>query len=235
MCKQTMVFVPGSISGINTADFISSYETMAKRADLTIEEACEMRYDIITAALANDDLPDDRREELKKELEVFGSTPDGEKGSDERSSWFKTWLAEVQKKAGGGGIGGLGGIGGGDPQINAQLLRLLATQRFGVGEPVDGRRVRAADADTLKAAVTAHPALTWDERIAAVANKEGTVQCEDTSDSTMQVQFPNDSVSAWLPTEVLEVLDDTPTGSAKSPAAATGGYEKESASPAPPP
>merc|ERR1712185_873471 len=114
-------------------------------------------------------------------LEVFGdpdSGPKGEKGSDERTSWFQEWTADLLKKNEDGG-----------EMSQLDMIRMMIAQGGGGLPTPTRRRVIAADAATLKEAVEAHDALTWDDRIADVAEMEGEVITEDTSNSTMQVKF----------------------------------------------
>ena len=76
--------------------------------------------------------------------------------------------------------------------------------------PEDGRTVRVADLGSLQAAVAAHPALEWDDRMEKLASSEGVVKTDDPSDGTTHVRFPPPiGAVAWLPTDSLTDLDES--------------------------
>jgi len=92
----------------------------------------------------------------------------------------------------------------GQPGGRDALNQLLNQQQE---EPDNGRKVKAASLAGLKAAVEAHSALEWDERMEALAGSEGTVKTDDASDGTTQVRFPAPiGMVAWLPTSTLQDL-----------------------------
>jgi len=226
------LFTPGPLACPSEDKFMNAYEAMAKRADQTLAQAAELRFDNITAELAEEGLAEDKREALKKEVDSIGE-PEGEKGNDVRREWFETWLATNRAKGGGGAPGGI------DPSLS-DMVRQMALSRMGLGpgmnaqqkEP-DGRRVRAPNTETLKASVEGHPELSWDDRMQDLADAEGIVQQEDTSDGTMQVKFPPPlSVVAWLPTAVLDVVEGSGGGAAPR-CVEVGGYEGGAAPAAP--
>eukprot|EP00747_Dinoflagellata_sp_TGD_P034060 gnl/TRDRNA2_/TRDRNA2_137028_c0_seq2.p1 gnl/TRDRNA2_/TRDRNA2_137028_c0~~gnl/TRDRNA2_/TRDRNA2_137028_c0_seq2.p1 ORF type:complete len:561 (+),score=138.59 gnl/TRDRNA2_/TRDRNA2_137028_c0_seq2:125-1684(+) len=113
-------FIPGPISSLGNKNFKSAYESMATRADMTLAQAAEKRYEIVCAEL--EDSPDN--ESLKEEKVKLGQ-PAGEKGSEERAEWFQKWvrvlpeekddndmMSLVKNMGGLGGLGDLGGLGG---------------------------------------------------------------------------------------------------------------------------
>ena len=216
---KTLVFNPGSVASCDNAGYTSAYVAMCERAGVTFAGAVEMRYKLLME-LKNDE----------EELILIG-TPEGADGSEERRRWFETWAAE--REAGGGGDGSDGPSGdpmaalsamaaGGGQGGQAQMMQMLMgmMQQGGGGgmggmegmggmggAPEDGRRVRVADLETLQAAVAAHPALEWDERMATLASTEGIVKTDDPSDGTTHIRFPGGGVVAWLPTGALTNLD----------------------------
>lgn len=253
--KEEHAFTPGPLLGKDqtqfSGDYITNYEAFAKRMDIKLEEALELRYEDMKVKNASEDLTHDERQALRKELCVFGKQRTsavlaeqfvenpaipGEKGSDERRSYLKACVDREREPRGGGGGGGGNALmemllarGGGS--LPAGLEGMLGGGGGGAPAVEDGRKVKASSVEALKEAVEAHPALKWDERIANVAHQEGNVMQEDTSDSTMQVKFPAAAAQMWLPTSVLEILDNEAEGAGNI--SAGGGYESPSASPAP--
>merc|ERR1719460_613710 len=75
-------FLPGPL--IPDANFVKAYAAMAQRANLTVVQAVEMRYDVIKKA------------ERTPELSLFGQGPPSEleRGSIKRLQWFRKWLRE---------------------------------------------------------------------------------------------------------------------------------------------
>lgn len=65
------------------------------------------------------------------------------------------------------------------------------------------KTMRLAPIEELKAAVEAHKALKWDERMGDVCGKVGTLVQEDPSDGTSQMRFALPPVLAWFPTAAL--------------------------------
>merc|ERR1712100_721886 len=62
-----------------------------------------------------------------------------------------------------------------------------------------------------------------DDRMATLANAEGIVKQEDTSDGTMNVRFaPPLGILAWLPTSVLTTTEDASIDSRARPAGIGG-------------
>eukprot|EP00656_Telonema_subtile_P039383 TRINITY_DN444_c0_g1_i1.p1 TRINITY_DN444_c0_g1~~TRINITY_DN444_c0_g1_i1.p1 ORF type:complete len:511 (-),score=130.26 TRINITY_DN444_c0_g1_i1:320-1852(-) len=213
--SHSVDYVPGPLFAPDNAGFMSAYSCMAQKANLTLAKAVELRYDMIEDAMAKPGLEKSVADELKEEMLGIGS-PTGAKGSAERAAWFADW--EKNRPQGGGARGGqmdememmrqmMQRPGGTDA-----LMNLLGQQQQQQGqareeEPEDGRKVRAAPLQNLKAAVDEHSALQWDERMQALAGQEGVVKTDDASDGTSQVRFPAPiGMVAWLPTSILDNL-----------------------------
>merc|ERR1712151_893697 len=68
----------------------------------------------------------------------------------------------------------------------------------------------------LRAAVDAHPAITWNDSFANACGQSGVVLRDDLSDGTSEVSFaPPIGFVAWLPTSQLTDLDDGAVGDGK--------------------
>jgi hypothetical protein len=203
--KQTVEFEPGPMTAPDNSGFMTMWRTMAEKAGLTLTEAAEMRFDHVQAQLARTDLTPSMAEELRQELSLFGVPNSAAKGSAERKQAFEKLGTQASSRGGGGGseldfMRQMMGQPGGRDALN-QLLNQQAE------EPDNGRKVRAAELPALKAAVNAHSALEWDERMEALAGSEGTVKTDDASDGTTQVRFPAPiGMVAWLPTSTLQDL-----------------------------
>lgn len=75
------------------------------------------------------------------------------------------------------------------------------------------RLVRVAPVDELRAAVEAHHALKWDERLLCVGGQEGIVVRQDDSDGTCRVRFPPPlGFAAWFPTSSLTDIGEAANG-----------------------
>jgi len=73
----------------------------------------------------------------------------------------------------------------------------------------DRRSVRVASAEVLRAAIEAHDALKWVDRLADTCGQCGVVSQDDESDGTSRVAFPPPvGLVAWLPTSALIDIDD---------------------------
>jgi len=70
------------------------------------------------------------------------------------------------------------------------------------------REVEIAPLERFKAAVEAHSALKWDERMIKFAGATGAVMEVDQSDSTARVKFGQFRSFAWLPTCILRDCDE---------------------------
>jgi len=226
--ESTMEFIPGPV-GCLSKSFIDAYEAMAKRASLTLAQAIEMRYDAISSEIAAPGTKKERLASLQEEANSIG-VPSGAKGSIERSKWFQDWADKLPTQEVDGGIGardpdmGLLDMLMARPGGEAILSSLLARGGSGPQQvEEDGRRVCVADIATLRRAVDQHPVLKWDDRMATLANAEGIVKQEDTSDGTMNVRFaPPLGILAWLPTSVLTTTEEASIDSRARPAGIGG-------------
>jgi len=211
--KQSKEYVPGPLSAAENSGFMTAYAAMAARADLTLAQAVELRYDAIQDELANrNDRTPEADAELKEELAgLTNNSTVPAKGTSERKAFFENWEQNRPQQGGRGGPGQMDEMemmrmmmqrpGGSDA-----LMNLLGQQNQ--EQPEDGRKVRAASLDTLKSAVESHSALQWDERMQALAGAEGIVKMDDPSDGTSQVRFPAPiGMVAWLPTNTLANLE----------------------------
>ena len=198
---MTTDFTPGSLSTQNHVGFLKAYAAQAEKVNLSLGKAAELRYELVQEKLASPNLTAENRAALTEEVEAFGSVG-GSKGSAARSTWFEGWASQRLRE----------GESAGDDDQSTAMLRMLMQQpqlrnmmmQNQMGENEDGRRVRAAPLARLKASVTRHSNLQWDDRMARLADSEGVVKADDASDNTTQVRFP--SMLAWLPTEALTDL-----------------------------
>eukprot|EP01062_Namystynia_karyoxenos_P046639 TRINITY_DN34_c3_g1_i1.p1 TRINITY_DN34_c3_g1~~TRINITY_DN34_c3_g1_i1.p1 ORF type:complete len:551 (+),score=151.15 TRINITY_DN34_c3_g1_i1:110-1762(+) len=163
-----------------------------------------------------------RLQQLQEELQLYGE-PRGAEGSPERAQYWAEW-AETQcaPPAEGQGDGPPGQQG--QTTVTMAQLRMLADQNpqlrgllmqqgiqvdGGEQAPGAGRRVKATTLNELKEAVSNHQALRWEDGMTQLAEAEGTVIVDDSSDGTTQVRFPAPlGVIAWLPTDTLTDLGD---------------------------
>ncbi|CAK9118295.1 unnamed protein product [Durusdinium trenchii] len=142
--------------------------------------------------------------ELRLELQNFEGGPPQElqRGSAERTAWFKEWLdgTQVQRVP--------------DPanmtkeellnmvEEDPQLLAMAQAQ--GLVGPRALRRVRIVDSEQLRVAVEAHEVIQWDDRLLSICGQVGKVLQDDPSDNTAQVKFRGKvSASVWLPSNCL--------------------------------
>jgi len=202
--KQTVEFEAGPMTAPDNSGFMTMYRTMAEKANLTLAEAAEMRYDHVVAQLARPDLTPSFGEELREELALFAVPNGAAKGSAERKQAFEKLGTQASGRGGGGSELDFMRQMMGQPGGRDALNQLLNQQQE---EPDNGRKVKAAGLAGLKAAVDNHSALEWDERMEALAGSEGTVKTDDVSDGTTQVRFPAPiGMVAWLPTSTLQDL-----------------------------
>lgn len=86
------------------------------------------------------------------------------------------------------------------------------------------RMVRVAPVEDLRAAVEAHSALKWDDRLLCVGGQEGMVVRHDDSDGTCRVRFPPPlGFAAWFPTSSLTDINDEAASSSTSEAGPVAG------------
>lgn len=189
--EKTIEFIPGPLSATTNKGFMTAYESMAKRAGLSLAQAAEMRYDNLLEEVANPRTNPTKAKELREEIVGIG-VPSGTKGSDERSAWFRKWEETLPDQM------------ASDEAENDLICMLMARHGLGGGpsppHKIDGRRVRVVDEIALRNAVIESPALDWNAQMSVLALAEGEVQQDDPSDGTSQVRFANLNMTAWLPT-----------------------------------
>jgi len=197
-------FTPGPLWVLDK-NFITAWTAMAEKAGKTFAQAAEIRYENIQEKLAamapgtNQEL----KYQLEQELQKIG-TPDGTKGGEERKRWFEDWAKRVSTSQ------------ENDSGMNfmEQHIRdVLRVDPFNVGHTPslnkESRIVRVGPLDQLRNDVELHPALEWQDRLAAVAETEGKVLQDDEKNATAQVHFSGpafhdpDSLTVWLPLTVL--------------------------------
>merc|ERR1712046_311968 len=164
-------FIPGKLSS-------ATLENKAKRANLTLAQAVEMRYEAASKMLAGRGVSRAQATELREEMNAIG-TPAGATGSSARSAWFRNWEERLPQTMTSG-------------ESDIDLIRsLMATGALGeglgsVGLPTGTsgapkRRVRVPDVKTLQKAVKENAALNWDPRMSELAGAEGDVMVDDPS------------------------------------------------------
>lgn len=95
--KESVEFIPGPLFA-KESSFLASYEAMAARAGLTLQQAVEKRYCDICKQLEDKTFDDGseriygkytlKEEDLRREQETIG-IPLGQEGSSERLAWFE--------------------------------------------------------------------------------------------------------------------------------------------------
>merc|ERR1712228_271115 len=184
-------FCPGPIHTPSNKNFMTAYGAMATRANYTVEEAVELRYEIAREELESCQSAQGRND-LQEEVSRFGDPP-GVKGSEERKEYFKRWLREKQE----------GGDGSAYPEGRLGQLQNIMNA-FGEKTGQQGNTpVRAAALPALKAAVLENEKLQWDNRLESIAGELGSKIKDDPSDGTSQVFFKDPGFTCWLPTSTL--------------------------------
>jgi serine/threonine protein phosphatase PrpC len=212
---EDVKLIPGPFNAPDNPAFRKAYEAMAAHASLSLVEAVELRYDNLCRELDEmdgNDAAEETRIALKQERDLFNQGPptDAAPGSEERKSWFTSWLeSQISSDTGGGEPSQLLEL----MQQNPRLLSMARQQGLpglqGLtggtgGEGGPKRRVKVAPVEQLKPAVESHSALRWDDRLSNVCEKEGDVLRDDPSDQTSQVKFGYPvNFQAWLPTSCL--------------------------------
>jgi len=88
-----MSFTPGNCTHLSEEKYKTAFTAMASRANLTLAQAVEMRYETALASPA-----ESLSESLREEKEKIGR-PAGEKGSNDRAQWFQQWVADLPEEA----------------------------------------------------------------------------------------------------------------------------------------
>merc|ERR1712118_621738 len=97
---HSQVFHPSSILNLTHKGFKQAYSAMASRANLTLGEAVEKRYELISALSGDDEAWNGEemfQQEMKEELDKIGK-PGGEKGSAARTKWFEEWVRDLPEE-----------------------------------------------------------------------------------------------------------------------------------------
>lgn len=207
-------FLPGPASCMDHVNFMTAYKAMASHAGLSPEQAVELRYKNICSDLQDLErtgsalgaLTSDGKEVLQQEKETYGEGPSSGSpdGSEDSLAWFRDFLAE-QASAPRSSQDGLGF------PMSPELLQMMnvldpAERKNALG--VKRQAKVKSDAEQLKLAMEAHPALKWDERMLDVCGVVGGVLVDDDSDGTSQVKFDGAlGFKAWLPTNMLEDVE----------------------------
>merc|ERR1712039_878422 len=97
---KSVELVPGSTTKLGHKGYREAYAAMAEKAGLTLAEAAERRYALLSSQLSTSPT-----EELREEAKLIG-TPEGAEGSKERISWFQKWINNLpeEKDEGPGGM-----------------------------------------------------------------------------------------------------------------------------------
>lgn len=119
--EKTIEFRAGPVDKLDDQNYFEAYQAMAKRADLSVAEAVEIRYgmlDSIRSMLESDELSSSLSAEdiidqfgscpttddgkpclklLKEELELLGKVDDAV-GSKERKDFFENWLSKTMSR-----------------------------------------------------------------------------------------------------------------------------------------
>jgi len=234
--EKSVEFIPGPLTEPGSEKFRQSYEAMAKRADLSMQQAVEKRYYDVCKQLeeesclsAEGDVGDStygnytrKKKELEEEKESIGE-PLGAEGSAERKEWFQTVLSkwESTPKQDGPNISNLDA-----------LMALLSQQQGAQASVGPKRRVKCCDdVAFLKAEVDKHSDIKWDDRMQQIVGAEGILKDTDDKDDTYQVNFPDNHIQVWLPMSCVTELDDQePEPTDGTGASSGGGYDAGSKS-----
>jgi hypothetical protein len=114
-------FNPGPLAAENKA-FIEAYAAMAEKANLTLGQAIEKRYEELQTEF--DAATPAGRALMQPELDRIGR-PAGSKGSAERAAWFARWADEKQRGDQDDGSDGASGPVGGDMAMLRMLMGMM--------------------------------------------------------------------------------------------------------------
>ena len=114
-------FNPGPLAAENKA-FIEAYAAMAEKANLTLGQAIEKRYEELQTEF--DAATPAGRALMQPELDRIGR-PAGSKGSAERVAWFARWADEKQRGDQDDGSDGASGPVGGDMAMLRMLMGMM--------------------------------------------------------------------------------------------------------------
>lgn len=157
--EKTIEFLPGATDKLSNDSYNKAYVAMAQRADKSLEEAVEMRYDMLTkllqnpesltvsqvkAAVGSCEMSEDKPnlEELQEELKQLRQHGDpGEPGSAGRKEYFEKWVSEMAKSN--SSDSDMGGFPGGLP------LDLLSILQVGKGMGKGKGGYGSSDSDSM--------------------------------------------------------------------------------------
>lgn len=201
----TRQFTPGPIcrqfTPLESAEGVLAYEKMARRANLTVEDALWMRYEDVTHELARGGLDEDVRQELEHELEEFNK-PEGTLSNDERATWLEQWVRDhkrVQKSRPAA------------RDLVGRRMRKLTEENLSLFEDADAPPeallgsehpvVRCTDdVDNLMRSVLINDELQWTERMRMLVGHWGEKVDEEEEEGIVQVRFAAPlSLEEWLP------------------------------------
>mmetsp|Transcript_11337 Transcript_11337/g.26123 ORF Transcript_11337/g.26123 Transcript_11337/m.26123 type:complete len:510 (+) Transcript_11337:153-1682(+) len=209
--EKQIEFNPGPLWVTDHRQFVNAWIAMAAKANYTLPQALEKRFEVIQEELKDSACSDAKQEQLKEELAKLGS-PEGEKGGQAAKEHWDQKAKEIMSDDDHTESSQESGISMGLMRMLAQhpggqhaLMQILgANGPRGAVQPA-GRRVIAPGLETLKTAVEQHSKLSWDPRLANLAGAEGEVRKDDPSDGTTNVFFPPPiGLCAWLPTDILK-------------------------------
>jgi serine/threonine protein phosphatase PrpC len=127
--KKEVEFEPGSIESLQASSYRSAYEKMAEKAGLSLEDAVEMRYNMLNVSEAELEAMQQSylgyHKQLREELSKFG-TPDGEPGSQARKEYFKRFVEHEPSSS------------GADRDVDPLLSLLMGAKGGGKGTPLGG-------------------------------------------------------------------------------------------------
>jgi hypothetical protein len=192
-------FIPGPFEVPESEVYRTAYKKMAEHAGLSLAEALDRRFEMITRELQemeeSGDLREMEKEMARKELKSYGEGPgDLVAGSEERIAWFEKWLSQDCMLDG-------------DNSFQAQVTAMLRQEQQQPENTQPLRIARVASYEELRPAVEEHSALKWDDRLKGACAQEGHVLKDDESDGTSQVRFPHPlGFKAWLPTNMLREI-----------------------------
>jgi len=116
--EHRLGFTPGCTQNLGSNCYKSAYTEMASRANLTLEEAIDKRYEHVKVELQKETLSKELLDDMRDELTKFGNKVPGEPGSTERLEYFKEWVESAQPQ-------------GSTDDMEFSLLRMLQQGNIG--------------------------------------------------------------------------------------------------------
>jgi len=126
---EEVELIPGPADSLSNEGFRNAYAAMSEHACMDLAQSVEKRYGQLkkeVEALGPDD-DGEKEGELREELKKFGDGPGQELEGEERTTWFRSWIAKQSAEGESNNNGGGGG--GGNPSLE-RLMQML--QRPGV-------------------------------------------------------------------------------------------------------